>query len=157
MATTAQPTAAAQPGPAKEYSEEQLPEYSPMPWTLSEIRAAIPPHLHVRQTWKGLLYLTRDIILAAITWKLGLLIDPTFKSSDAVKTLTPLGAEVARWGAWSVYWWFQGLIFTGIWVIGHEVSFCHICIISGTQSSIACSVATAHSLLASVFATSSDS
>lgn len=120
MATTAQPTAAAQPGPAKEYSEEQLPEYSPMPWTLSEIRAAIPPHLHVRQTWKGLLYLTRDIILAAITWKLGLLIDPTFKSSDAVKTLTPLGAEVARWGAWSVYWWFQGLIFTGIWVIGHE-------------------------------------
>ncbi|KAI5827209.1 hypothetical protein K523DRAFT_354515 [Schizophyllum commune Tattone D] len=26
----------------------------------------------------------------------------------------------ARWACWGVYWWFQGLIFTGIWVIGHE-------------------------------------
>jgi len=23
-------------------------------------------------------------------------------------------------------WWFQGLIFTGIWVIGHEVIQCHL-------------------------------
>ena len=30
------------------------------------------------------------------------------------------GAELARWAAWGVYWWFQGLTFTGIWVVGHE-------------------------------------
>lgn len=70
--------------------------------TLSEIRAVIPPHLHVRQTWKGLSYLARDILMAAVVWKLGLRIDPAFKSDFAVQTLTPLGAEIARWSAWLV-------------------------------------------------------
>jgi hypothetical protein len=37
--------------------------------------------------------------------------------------LTPAGAQLGRWTAWAAYWWFQGLIFTGIWVIGHEVSY----------------------------------
>lgn len=40
--------------------------------------------------------------MAAIVWKLGLYIDPTFQSEAAVKTLTPVGAEVARWTGWSV-------------------------------------------------------
>lgn len=70
--------------------------------TLSEIRAAIPAHLHARQTWKGMLYLLRDILMAAIVWKLALYIDPSFKSETAVRTLTPVGAEAARWGAWLV-------------------------------------------------------
>lgn len=68
--------------------------------SLSEIRAAIPTHCHVRQTWKGLLYLVRDLALAALAWKLALHIDPTFRSAYATHRLTPLGAEVVRWGAW---------------------------------------------------------
>lgn len=68
--------------------------------SLSEIRAAIPAHCHVRQTWKGLLYLARDLALAALAWKLALHIDPTFRSSYVTHRLTPLVAEVARWGAW---------------------------------------------------------
>ncbi|KAJ7582024.1 hypothetical protein C8J56DRAFT_1056160 [Mycena floridula] len=70
--------------------------------TLKEIRDVIPPHLFVRDTVRGLLYLARDI------------------RSDTIELLTPLGAEIARWAGRGVYWWFQGLIFTGIWVIGHE-------------------------------------
>ncbi|KZT74047.1 hypothetical protein DAEQUDRAFT_682821 [Daedalea quercina L-15889] len=102
------------------YSEDNLPEFTPMPWSLSDIRAAIPAHLHVRKTWKGLLYLARDLVLAAFAWQIALYIDPTFRSSYITHNLTPHIAEVLRWGAWLVYWWFQGLIFTGIWVIGHE-------------------------------------
>ena len=70
--------------------------------SLSEIRAAIPAHCHVRQTWKGLLYLARDCVLAAIAWKLALYIDPTFRNSYVAHHLTPLGAEAARWAAWLV-------------------------------------------------------
>jgi len=102
------------------YNEDALPEYTPMPWSLKEIKAAIPPQFFVRDTRRGLLYLARDLILAAIAWTLATFIDPCLKADATKELLSPIGAEVARWLAWCVYWWFQGLIFTGIWVIGHE-------------------------------------
>lgn len=67
--------------------------------------------------------MTRDFILGAAFWYLATFIDPFVKTESVRQTLTPVGAEVLRWSLWSVYWWFQGLNFTGIWVIGHEVSF----------------------------------
>ncbi|KAI0718558.1 fatty acid desaturase-domain-containing protein [Cerioporus squamosus] len=102
------------------YSEDDLPEFNPMPWKLQEIRAAIPPHLFVRDTKRGLAWLALDLLMAAVCWKLALYIDPSFKSPAAIRLLSPLGASIARWACWAVYWWFQGLIFTGVWVIGHE-------------------------------------
>ncbi|KAF8877601.1 hypothetical protein BD779DRAFT_1475114 [Infundibulicybe gibba] len=47
-------------------------------------------------------------------------IGPSFKQLSTKAVLSPIGAEVFHWAAWGVYWWFQGLIFTGIWVIGHK-------------------------------------
>ncbi|KAG6811249.1 hypothetical protein H0H92_008367 [Tricholoma furcatifolium] len=102
------------------YSEDALPAYTPMPWSLKEIRAAIPSQYFVRDTRRGLLYFARDVLMAAVAWSLATAIDPYFKQSATKELLTPIGAEVARWATWGVYWWFQGLIFTGIWVIGHE-------------------------------------
>ncbi|KAH9885241.1 linoleoyl phosphatidylcholine delta-12 acetylenase [Cubamyces lactineus] len=102
------------------YSEDDLPEFTPMPWKLQEIRAAIPAHLFVRDTRRGLAWLGVDLVMAACCWQAALFIDPTFTRDTMVERLSPLGAEVARWICWSIYWWFQGLIFTGIWVIGHE-------------------------------------
>ncbi|KAI8972806.1 linoleoyl phosphatidylcholine delta-12 acetylenase [Trametes punicea] len=91
-----------------------------MHWKLQEIRAAIPAHLFVRDTRRGLAWLGLDLFMAACCWQLALLIDPMFGHSAAVQRLTPFGAEAARWSCWLAYWWFQGLVFTGIWVIGHE-------------------------------------
>ncbi|KAG6887660.1 hypothetical protein C0995_013685 [Termitomyces sp. Mi166 len=102
------------------YSEDALPAFTPMPWSLKEIRAAIPSKYFVRDTSRGLLYFARDVLMAAVVWSLATAIDPYFKQTATRELLTPVGAEVARWTAWSIYWWFQGLIFTGIWVIGHE-------------------------------------
>ncbi|KIP05950.1 hypothetical protein PHLGIDRAFT_107537 [Phlebiopsis gigantea 11061_1 CR5-6] len=91
-----------------------------MQWSIEEVRAAIPARLFKRDTTRGLLYLARDLAMAAIVWRLGMQID-TISVRPAVVGLTGhAGAEVLRWGLWLVYWWFQGLIFTGIWVIGHE-------------------------------------
>ncbi|KAJ3492008.1 hypothetical protein NLI96_g283 [Meripilus lineatus] len=102
------------------YSEDVLPEFTPMPWSIAEVRAAIPERLFVRQTSKGLAYLARDAILAIIVWKLGLRIDPLFRSFKATAGFWAPSLEFLRWLTWGVYWWFQGLIFTGLWVIGHE-------------------------------------
>ncbi|OBZ66969.1 Delta(12) fatty acid desaturase [Grifola frondosa] len=102
------------------YCEDDLPEFTPMPWTLSDIRAAVPEHLFVRNTWIGVIYLVRDILMAAALWKIALHIDPLFKNHQVTGQINYIGAEAARWTAWLFYWWFQGLVFTGIWVIGHE-------------------------------------
>ncbi|KAG6872701.1 hypothetical protein C0995_007369 [Termitomyces sp. Mi166 len=125
---------------AEKYSEDGLPPFTPMPWSefppnsdhqglsnlsllersLKEIRAAIPSKYFIRDMRKGMLYLARDVLMATVVLSLATTIDPYFKQAATRELLTPLGSEVARWAAWSVYWWFQGLIFTGIWVIGHE-------------------------------------
>ncbi|KAG6890245.1 hypothetical protein C0992_002773 [Termitomyces sp. T32_za158] len=71
-----------------------------MPWSLKEIRDAIPPRLFVRDTVRGLMYLARDLLLAAAAWSLATYIDPLFKQAQIVELLTPVGAEIARWAAW---------------------------------------------------------
>ena len=70
--------------------------------TQAEIRANIPPRLFVRDTMRGLRFLARDLILAAACWYAATYIDPYFKSPVVRDTITPLGAEIARWGAWCV-------------------------------------------------------
>ena len=69
--------------------------------SLSEIRAAIPAHLFVRNTFRGLAYLARDIIMAAITWELATYIDPLCTSPAFKATLGPIGSEVLRWSLWA--------------------------------------------------------
>jgi omega-6 fatty acid desaturase (delta-12 desaturase) len=91
-----------------------------MNWSLGEIRAAIPAKYFVRDTARGLRFCVRDFIIGAVFWYLATFIDPIGKSNKAVETFGTIGAEVFRWSLWGVYWWFQGLNFTGIWVIGHE-------------------------------------
>lgn len=105
---------------AGEYNVDAPPSFAPMSWSMREIRSIMPPHLFVRRATTGILYLARDILMATMAWLLATYIDPVFKSDFVIITLTPQGAEFARWCSWSIYWWFQGLIFTGIWVIGHE-------------------------------------
>ncbi|KAJ7045130.1 hypothetical protein C8F04DRAFT_941104 [Mycena alexandri] len=102
------------------YNEDALPAYAPMEWSLKEIRSAIPPRLFVRDTPRALLYLTRDCFVAATFWTLATRIEPVASSAYVQHLLTPRGAELLKWSAWMVYWWFQGLTFTGLWVIGHE-------------------------------------
>ncbi|KAL0581658.1 hypothetical protein V5O48_000359 [Marasmius crinis-equi] len=91
-----------------------------MPWSLREIRNAIPSRLFVKNTALGLQYLLRDIVFAASLWYLASNIDSLSRKTAVIELLTPFGAELFRWSAWITYWWFQGLVFTGIWVIGHE-------------------------------------
>ncbi|KIJ33544.1 hypothetical protein M422DRAFT_183103 [Sphaerobolus stellatus SS14] len=105
---------------SKVYNEDSLPEYTPLSLSLKEIRAAIPARLFVRSTWRGLAYTMRDLSMAALLWYAATYIDPTTRSPYVRAILSSPGAEVLRWTLWAIYWWFQGLTFTGLWVIGHE-------------------------------------
>ncbi|KIJ36992.1 hypothetical protein M422DRAFT_232190 [Sphaerobolus stellatus SS14] len=115
--------------------DNSFQDYVPMTKSLKEIRAAIPARLFKRSTTKGLMYLGRDLVMMGLFFCLATFIDPFFSSSSTRSLLSLSGAKAARWAAWGVYWWFQGLVMTGLWVIGHEaghlalspsVPICHI-------------------------------
>ncbi|KAJ7210903.1 fatty acid desaturase-domain-containing protein [Mycena pura] len=88
-----------------------------MPWSIEKIRAAIPARCFHRSATRSLLYLCRDLIMSSALWTLATRIDLYFGTNPARQVAL---SQVLRWIAWCVYWWFQGLVFTGIWVIGHE-------------------------------------
>ncbi|KAI0634237.1 fatty acid desaturase-domain-containing protein [Trametes polyzona] len=100
--------------------EEPLPPLVPPPWSLKEIRDQIPPHLFERNTLKSLGYALRDLALAAALFALARRIDWLCAHPALQPYLGPVSSTVLRTACWLTYWWFQGLVFTGIWVIGHE-------------------------------------
>jgi hypothetical protein len=69
---------------------------------MTEIRRAIPPHLFKRDTIRSLLYLLRDLTMAAIVWRVATYIDPCFHRTDVRGVLTGPLAELSRWGAWCI-------------------------------------------------------
>ncbi|KAJ7048052.1 fatty acid desaturase-domain-containing protein [Mycena amicta] len=93
-------------------------EFQLLSMSMKEIRAAIPPQCFVRDTYRGLQYLARDVALAACAFAFAMAIDPSFACLTEQKFSVVF--SLLRWGAWCAYWWFQSLIFTGVWVLGHE-------------------------------------
>ncbi|TFY70490.1 hypothetical protein EVG20_g2522 [Dentipellis fragilis] len=101
-------------------SGDGVPKFEPMSFSMNDIRAAIPTRLFERNTAKSMRYLARDMAMATALWRLALCIDPLLGSNQGISFLGRHVAEALRWLSWALYWWFQGLVFTGIWVIGHE-------------------------------------
>jgi len=70
--------------------------------SLTEIRNAIPAHLFKRDTIRSVLYFLRDLVLAAIVWRVATHIDPFFRRPDIRDTITSTVAELSRWAAWCI-------------------------------------------------------
>ncbi|KAK2467517.1 hypothetical protein APHAL10511_000372 [Amanita phalloides] len=102
------------------YSDENLPLFTPFNWSVKQIRDTIPPRLFIRDTKRGLLYVARDLSMAAFAWRAMFLADDFLMNEVVRQKWSPYVSELVRCALWHVYWWFQGLIFTGLWVIGHE-------------------------------------
>ncbi|KAJ6542191.1 fatty acid desaturase-domain-containing protein [Mycena vulgaris] len=96
--------------------EEQ--DFVPLAYTLKDIKDKIPPHLFERRTRAAVGYLVRDLVIASAFFGLALQIEPAIKSLEHGGSTYPL--RFIKWACWLTYWWFQGLAFTGLWVIGHE-------------------------------------
>ncbi|KAF8980401.1 hypothetical protein BDQ17DRAFT_921567, partial [Cyathus striatus] len=83
-------------------------DFVPLNLSIADVRGAIPSHLFIRDTLRSIVFLIRDLLFMLFT---GFAINAMERSSVSGLTL---------FACWMVYWLFQGLIFTGIWVIGHE-------------------------------------
>ena len=78
------------------------------PFTLAELRAAVPPHCFRRSLLRSSAYLLLDCCAAVALYC-------AVRAADA--QLVSLSARLALWAAYTLA---QGAVCTGIWVIAHE-------------------------------------
>lgn len=88
-------------------SSKSQPTFLPPEYTMKEIYDAIPPHCFERSSLKSLGYILRDFLFIAILMGIATQIPLIFDSR----------VQKLAWFAYSVA---QGLVFTGLWELGHE-------------------------------------
>ncbi|PWA82591.1 omega-3 fatty acid desaturase [Artemisia annua] len=82
-------------------SHEPFDPSAPPPFKVADIRAAIPSHCWVKNPWRSLSYVLRDILAVSLL----VFIAVYFQTSSWV---------------WPIYWAAQGTMFWAIFVLGHD-------------------------------------
>ncbi|KAI7739056.1 hypothetical protein M8C21_030333, partial [Ambrosia artemisiifolia] len=77
------------------------------PFTLSDLKKAIPAHCFDRSVIRSSYYVVHDLIVSYVFY---------FLANNYI----PLLPSPLAYIAWPVYWFCQASILTGLWVIGHE-------------------------------------
>lgn len=85
------------------------------PFTIGDIRRAIPAHCFSRPLSKSFGYLFWDLFVVSVLYYATTFI-PLVSDGVFGATLAP----VLRHVLWGAYWLAQGCVMTGLWVIGHE-------------------------------------
>ncbi|KAF4370706.1 hypothetical protein F8388_025085 [Cannabis sativa] len=96
------------PGSKKSEAEslKRVPHTKP-PFTLGEIKKAIPPHCFQRSVVRSFSYVVYDLTIAAILYYIA-------------TRYIPLLPHSLSYLAWPIYGFIQGCVLTGVWVIAHE-------------------------------------
>ncbi|GAB4825998.1 sn-2 acyl-lipid omega-3 desaturase (ferredoxin), chloroplastic [Ancistrocladus abbreviatus] len=92
---------------AETEEEEEFDHGVAPPFRLADVRAAIPKHCWVKDPWRSMSYVVRDVI--------------------AVLVLAVTAAGLDTWLVWPLYWFAQGTMFWALFVLGHDCghgSFC---------------------------------
>ncbi|TEB24546.1 delta-12 fatty acid desaturase [Coprinellus micaceus] len=100
-----------------EYVRRTKTPFKPPQVTLAEVRAAVPKHLFQKSTFRGLLFVFRDIVLVLVLYELAHRIGPFIKAYRQISLLVPF---LLRPLLWCAYWLFQSLTFAGCWCLAHE-------------------------------------
>ncbi|KAL0321864.1 UNVERIFIED_CONTAM: Omega-3 fatty acid desaturase, chloroplastic [Sesamum calycinum] len=85
---------------SKENGGEEFDPGAPPPFKLSDIRAAIPNHCWVKDPWRSMSYVVRDVVV--------------------VFGLAAVAAYFNNWAVWPLYWFAQGTMFWALFVLGHD-------------------------------------
>ncbi|KAF8009707.1 hypothetical protein BT93_J0637 [Corymbia citriodora subsp. variegata] len=73
---------------------------TPPPFKLADIKAAIPKHCWVKNPWRSMSYVVRDVVV--------------------VFGLAAVAAYFNNWVVWPLYWFAQGTMFWALFVLGHD-------------------------------------
>lgn len=91
--------------------------FAPPTVTLKEIHDAVPKHLLKRDPWKASFYVARDIVFIVLLFKFAASIN-TWTNSGLFFPPSSWSALAAKSVLWSAYWWFQGLVWAGVFCLG---------------------------------------
>ncbi|KAJ4969733.1 hypothetical protein NE237_002832 [Protea cynaroides] len=80
--------------------EDDFNPGAPPPFRLADIRAAIPNHCWVKDPWRSMSYVVRDVAV--------------------VFGLAAAAAYFNNWFVWPLYWAAQGTMFWALFVLGHD-------------------------------------
>lgn len=110
------------PRQAKAYKDEDLKQYTVPELTMQNLLSAIPKHCFTRSAWRSGLYLVVDLLQIAALAYAASWITPL---SERIHVSTRFVSEstvqsVVRFSLWTLYSIYQGLVFTGVWVVAHE-------------------------------------
>ena len=78
----------------------------PQDFTIGTLRKAIPAHCFERSALRSFAYVVVDLLLIALMYK-----------ATTYFSAAPWPLELILW---PIYWFFQGAVATGVWVIAHE-------------------------------------
>lgn len=81
--------------------------HSKPPFTLGEVKKAIPPHCFKRSVVRSFSYVVYDLIIASLLY---------YVATNYFQHLP----QPHSYLAWAIYGFIQGCILTGVWVIAHE-------------------------------------
>lgn len=73
---------------------------APPPFKIAEIRAAIPKHCWVKNPWRSVSYVFRDLFV--------------------IFAMASAAIYLESWYLWPVYWAAQGTMFWALFVLGHD-------------------------------------
>ena len=104
-----------------EYTARTRKDYVPPTVDLNALRAALPNELWERSTVKGLLVTLRVALICATSSALGYCLEQRSSFLFCLTTGRVLGLFAVS-VAWIVYWWWQGLVWAGLWSLGT----CHL-------------------------------
>jgi omega-6 fatty acid desaturase (delta-12 desaturase) len=92
------------------------------PFTLKDLRNAIPAHCFERSFFRSSLYLLMDcVLMAGLVWCSFQIEIVAAAFTDALGVTEVRGVSfLARHLLWTCYWVSAGWVGTGLWVVGHE-------------------------------------
>ncbi|KAM0749738.1 delta-12-fatty acid desaturase [Meredithblackwellia eburnea MCA 4105] len=104
--------------PEDDIVDQSIPIFTPPPFTTKDLLDAIPKHCFERSALHSGSYLVADLLMIAGLVYLASHIDGAFGTHGTV--LSGWEGVAAKWLAWGSYWFWNGLVMTGVWVIAHE-------------------------------------
>ena len=93
-------------------------DFKPPEITIKEIHDAIPKNILRRQQALSAYYILKDIALALSFYKAATYIPVASQYLSRSLQLNEWIVASMTWSLWSVYWWFQGLVWAGIFCLG---------------------------------------
>lgn len=100
---------------AIQYHPDELPLHPvpPTSITMKQLRAAVPPHCFERNLLTSLKHLLIDLFMVTC---MALAIN----NLDRFGTTYGIPQWLISYIVWPIYWWWQGAVLTGVWVLAHE-------------------------------------